>query len=426
MNTAAAPAISRGRAYYGLSILTLINLLNYLDRYIVASLFPSIEKDLHVDHATAGWLGSVFVIVYMLFAPLAGVLGDRYARRLVLAAGVFLWSVATSGGGFATTFATLLIARAIVGIGEAGYGTVAPGLIADLFKRNERSRMLAYFYVAIPVGSAMGYALGGWFVQHHSWRHAFWIAGLPGILVALMAFVIPEPKRGATDEGPPPEKVRFAVGMHRLGRNATYWTAVAGLTLMTFSIGGLANWMPSFLQLERGIPPADAGFIFGAITASAGLVGTLVGGWLGDVADRRSTTGGMAVSGWGLLAAVPFMAICALAQSSLVIFAAIAAAQFLIFLNNGPLNAAIVSAVPADIRSFAVGISVLAYHALGDAISPPIIGAIADASSLSMAILLNAIPIAVGGLLLVVGARLLHRPPATVSEAGIQQTAAGT
>jgi MFS transporter, Spinster family, sphingosine-1-phosphate transporter len=195
---------------------------------------------------------------------------------------------------------------------------------------------------------------------------------------------------------------------------------------MTFSIGGLANWMPSFLQLERGIPPADAGFTFGAITASAGLIGTLVGGWLGDVADRRSSTGGMAVSGWGLLAAVPFMAVCALAQSHLVIYAAIAAAQFLIFLNNGPLNAAIVSAVPADIRSFAVGISVLAYHALGDAISPPIIGAIADASSLSMAILLNAIPIAIGGLLLVVGARLLHHPPTPVSEGGIPGTAAGT
>jgi len=419
MTVTADGTVSRAQARYGLAILTIINLLNYLDRYIVAALFPSIERDLHVDHAQAGLLGSVFIVVYMIFAPVAGVLGDRYARRLVLAAGVFLWSLATTGGGFAPTFVALLAARAIVGIGEAGYGTVAPGLIADLFKRTERSRMLAYFYVAIPVGSACGYTLGGWFVQHHTWRHAFWIAGLPGLAVALLALVVPEPPRGATDEGPAPEKVPFTVGLRRLGRNSVYWTAVAGLTLMTFSIGGLANWMPSFLELERGMKPADAGLYFGAITAAAGLTGTLVGGWLGDVFDRRSTTGGMNLSGWGLLLAVPFMAIVARVPNQLVIFAAIAAAQFLIFLNNGPLNAAIVSAVPADVRSFAVGLSVLAYHALGDAISPPIIGWIADRSSLGTAILLNALPVALGGLILVVGARLLHQPatPAAVAPA---------
>jgi MFS transporter, Spinster family, sphingosine-1-phosphate transporter len=422
MNTSAAPGISRGRAYYGLSILTLINLLNYLDRYLVPPLYPAIQKEFRVDYATVGWLGSVFVIVYMVFAPVAGIVGDRYPRRLVLAAGVMIWSLATFGGGFAMTFFHLLLARAIVGVGEAGYGTVAPGLIADLFRRTERSRMLAYFYVAIPVGSALGFWLGGRFVEHYSWHHAFWIAGLPGVLIALMAFAVPEPKRGATDEGPPPEKVPFAVGMQRLRKNGTYWTAVAGLTLMTFSIGGLANWMPSFLQVERGIGPERAGYIFGAITASAGLVGTLVGGWLGDIADRRSTTGGMSVSGWGLLGAVPFMAICALAQSHLVIFGAIAVAQFLIFLNNGPLNAAIVSAVPADIRSFAVGISVFAYHALGDAISPPVIGEIATRSSLATAILLNAVPVALGGLILVVGARLLHQPAARAAVAPASDT----
>jgi MFS transporter, Spinster family, sphingosine-1-phosphate transporter len=403
-------AVTVGQARYGLTILTLINLLNYLDRYIAAGMMPRIMEAFHVDKAAAGWLGSVFIIVYMVFAPLAGVLGDRFPRRLVLAGGVFLWSLATVGGGFAATFGALLVARAIVGIGEAGYGTVAPGLIADLFPRNERSRMLAYFYVAIPVGSAMGFALGGWLGHAYSWQHAFWVAGIPGLLVAVFALRVPDPPRGATDEGPPAVKVPFFEGLGRLRRNAMYWTAVAGLTLMTFSIGGLANWMPSFLELERGVSPETAGLAFGAITAGAGIVGTLVGGWLGDVADRRSTTGGMSLSGWGLLLAVPMMVVVALSRSPAIIFTAVAAAQFFIFLNNGPLNAAIVSAVPADVRSFAVGLSVLAYHALGDAISPPIIGMIADRSSLGMAILLNAIPVGVGGVLLVVGARLLGHP----------------
>jgi len=403
-------AVTRRQARYGLTILTLINLLNYLDRYIAAGMMPRIMEAFHVDKAAAGWLGSVFIIVYMVFAPLAGVLGDRFPRRLVLAGGVFLWSLATVGGGFAGTFASLLLARSIVGIGEAGYGTVAPGLIADLFPRNERSRMLGYFYVAIPVGSAMGFALGGWLGHAYSWQHAFWVAGVPGLLVAFFALRVPDPPRGATDEGPPPVKLPFKEGLVRLRKNAMYWTAVAGLTLMTFSIGGLANWMPSFLELERGVKPEIAGLYFGGITAVAGIVGTLVGGWLGDVADRRSTTGGMSLSGWGLLLAVPLMAVVALAHSPAVIFAAVAGAQFFIFLNNGPLNAAIVSAVPADVRSFAVGLSVLAYHALGDAISPPIIGMIADRSSLGTAILLNGIPVALGGIVLVIGARLLGHP----------------
>jgi MFS transporter, Spinster family, sphingosine-1-phosphate transporter len=405
--SAEASAVTRGQARYGLAILTIINLLNYLDRYIAAGMMPRIIEAFHIDKASAGWLGSVFIIVYMLFAPAAGVLGDRFPRRLVLAGGVFLWSLATVGAGFAGTFAALLLARAVVGIGEAGYGTVAPGLIADLFKRQERSRMLAYFYVAIPVGSAMGFALGGWLGHRYGWHHAFWVGGIPGLLVAAFALRVPEPPRGATDEGPPPPKVPFKVALLRLRKNGTYWTAVAGLTLMTFSIGGLANWMPAFLELERGVNPEVAGLYFGAITAGAGIVGTLVGGWLGDVADRRSTTGGMSLSGWGLLLAVPFMALVALAHSPAIIFGAVAFAQFFVFLNNGPLNAAIVSAVPGDVRSFAVGLSVLAYHALGDAISPPAIGWVADHSSLGTAILLNAIPVGLGGVLLVIGARLL-------------------
>ncbi len=200
-------AVSRRQARYGLTILTVINLLNYLDRYIAAGMMPRIMEAFHIDKAAAGLLGSVFIIVYMLFAPVAGVLGDKFPRRLVLAAGVFLWSLATVGAGFASTFGLLLVARSIVGIGEAGYGTVAPGLIADLFHRAQRSRMLAYFYVAIPVGSAMGFALGGWLGNRYSWQHAFWVGGIPGLLVAALALRVPEPARGATDEGPPALKL---------------------------------------------------------------------------------------------------------------------------------------------------------------------------------------------------------------------------
>ena len=155
-------------AGYALGVLTFINLLNYLDRYIVAGVLPRIEESLHIEHAQAGLLQSVFIVVYMLVAPVGGYVGDRYPRRWVLAASILIWSFATLGAGLVSTFAALLVTRAIVGVGEAGYGTVSPGLIADFFPITERTRALSVFYVAIPVGSALGYVLGGWI--GNTWR----------------------------------------------------------------------------------------------------------------------------------------------------------------------------------------------------------------------------------------------------------------
>jgi len=407
-------------ARYALGVLTFINLLNYLDRYIVSGVIPRIEETFGIDHAQAGALQTVFIVVYMLVAPLGGYLGDRYPRRWVLAVSIFIWSLATFGAGLATTYAVLLFSRAIVGVGEAGYGTVSPGLIADYFPFSERTRALSVFYVAIPVGAALGYVVGGWIGNTWTWHWAFFVGGVPGMLAAALALRMREPPRGATEEGgaaaAEKEKVPFGVGLKNLRHNAFYWVSVAGLTLMTFSIGGLAIFMPTFLETERGVPGAQAAIIFGAVTAVSGILGTLVGGVLGDRAEKKSVTGGLWLSGVGMLLAAPFMVWCAHTQSVPLIYVASFLAMFLVFLNNGPLNAAIVSSVPPLFRSFAVGLSVLIYHLLGDAISPPIIGWLGDKLSLAAAITLNAIPVALGGLVLVIGARLLHRPvtvPAT-------------
>ena len=401
-------------AGFALGVLTFINVINYLDRYLVAGILPRIEDSLHIDHAQGGLLQSIFIVVYMLVAPLGGYVGDRYPRRWVLSLSILIWSFATFGSGLAGTFAVLLFARALVGVGEAGYGTVSPGLIADFFPLSQRTRALSVFYVAIPVGSALGFALGGWIGNTWSWHHAFFVGAIPGILAAILALRMREPARGATEEGGASSqtKMPFLEGLRGLRSNSFYWVSVAGLTLMTFSIGGLAVFMPTFLEKERGVPGAQAAIVFGALLCVSGLVGTLVGGVLGDRAERKSSTGGLWLSGWGMLLAAPFMVWAAYSGSVPIIYAASFCAMFLVFLNNGPLNAAIVSAVPPLFRSFAVGLSVLAYHALGDAISPPIIGWLGDRLSLGHAIALNAIPVFLGGLLLVVGARLLHGPPA--------------
>lgn len=407
------------RATYGLSILTAVNLLNYLDRFLVAGILPLVLREFGTSKAQGGLLTTVFVLVYMLAAPVAGVLGDRAPRRFVVAASVFLWSLATLTSGLASTFGLLLLARAVVGVGEAGYGSVAPSLISDLYPARMRTRVLAYFYTAIPVGSALGFALGGWLGEAFSWRTAFIVGGAPGLLVALLTLAMPEPARGAMEEGPPAPQVRFREGLRALGTNRVFWFNTAGYTLMTFAVGGLGHWMPTFLHAERGMSLQTAGFAFGAVTASAGLLGTLVGGWLGDAAERRARYASMWVSGAGLLLAAPFMLAAVHVQAPAAIFGLIFVAQTFLFLNSGPINAAIVTCVPPGFRAFAMGLSVLVTHALGDAISPPLIGAVADTSSLGRAIELNALPVLLGGVVLLAGAWAVaaRRSPAPVPAA---------
>jgi len=398
------------RARFGLTVLSLINFFNYLDRYIVAGVVPLVEAELRIDHEQAGLLASMFMIVYMLASPIGGYLGDRVQRRFLVAGGVFIWSLATIGSGLATTFAILLFARALIGIGEAGYGTVAPAIISDLFPRSMRTRMLAFFYVALPLGAAAGFGVGGWVGEHYSWHSAFFVGGIPGLALALLALFLPEPKRGATEEVSGPDKIPFGIGIRQLRRNAIFWIVTGGLTLMTFSIGGLANWMPAFLNLERGVPLGTAGVVFGGITAIAGTLGTFAGGVLGDWAERRSATGGIWLSGLGLALAAPFVFLAATVSDAWMIYALSFVAQFLIFLNTGPLNAAILNCVAPAFRAFAMGINVLLFHLLGDALSPTVIGAIAKRFSIAAAIEVNSLPVLAGGLLLLLGPRLIARP----------------
>ncbi|MFP2931006.1 spinster family MFS transporter [Pyxidicoccus sp. 3LG] len=404
----AVPSTPATNAGFALTILTLINLVNYLDRYIVAVALPDIQKEFGINDTQSGLLGTMFMVVFMLASPLGGYLGDRYPRKLLVAGGVLLWSLATGASGLATTFIALLVARSVIGIGEAGYGAVAPSIISDLYPREMRTRILAFFYTAIPVGVAAGYGLGGWLTQTYSWHVAFYVGGVPGLLLGAMAFFMPEPQRGAMDGPDAQTKMPFMAGLKGLGRNSAFWAVTAGYTLMTFSIGGLGFWMPTYLVRERGLAQAETGTTFGAITLVAGLVGTVVGGWLGDKLDRKREGGGLWMSGVGLLIAAPAMYLAVNLKAMGPTYAAIAVAQFLIFLNSGPINAAIVNCVPPAFRAFAMGLNVLFIHMLGDAISPTLIGSIADAASLHTAIEVNALPVLLGGLALMVGAKLFR------------------
>lgn len=397
-------------------VLTAINFVNYLDRQVVFAVLEPMRLELGASDSQAGLLATVFLVAYMIASPIVGSLGDRVPRKHITAASLVVWSLATVASGLAPDYATLFATRVVVGVGEAGFAAVAPTVIADLFRPGERGRRLAYFYLATPMGSALGYLVGGAVGDAYGWRAAFFVAGGPGLVLAVVALLLPEPTRGAMDDeaddattGSPQPSMREA--LRRLLASPAWRIDTAATTLMTFALGGLAAWMPTYLQRAHGLSLGQAATGFGAVTVVAGLIGTLLGGWLGDRAQARSAGGYFWVSGVGLLLGAPFALAMALMPTAGTAFAVAFVAELLLFLNTGPLNAALLASVPASMRARAMAVNVFCIHALGDAISPPLMGLVSERWHLGIAVGAMAVPIALGGALLLYGARRLGREP---------------
>jgi MFS family permease len=334
------------------------------------------------------------MLCYMVSAPLFGWLGDRMRRVRLAAAGLAAWSLATAGAGLAPGYRTLLAARTLVGVGEASFGTVSPGLLADYFPRERRGRVLAYFYLAIPVGSALGYLLGGNIGQRLGWHAAFLLVGLPGLILALPVMALREPRRGAGDAAAETENETSGTGYAALFANRSFVTNTLAMAAMTFALGGLAQWVPSFLNRAHGLGVARGNTLFGALTVVAGITGTLAGGWLGDRLQSRSVKGYLHVSAWGLLVGTPIAAAAILTASRPLCLAAMFCAEFFLFLNTGPLNTVIVNVTRPGVRAMAFAVNIFFIHALGDAVSPTLLGWLSDRWGLRAALLVTPAAIA--------------------------------
>ncbi len=409
----AAPA--RRAAYLALGLLTAINLLNYLDRYVVAPLTTDLRREMGLTDTQIGWLLPVFILMYMVAAPLFGAWGDRGSRTRPIALGIGIWSLATIASGFAHGYGHLLAARAIVGIGEAALVAIAPALLADLFPPAGRARVYALFNMAIPVGAALGYVVGGQVGQHFGWRAAFFVAGIPGIALAVAALWLPDPPRGIQDGGgvrAPHPKGSLAVYADLL-RRGRYMLLVLGYAAYTFGLGGLAAWMPAFLERVRGVPKASAATNFGLIVVATGIIGTVVGGWLADYLLKYSRQSYLWLSGVTTLLAAPFAFVALTTASSSVYLPAIIAAELLMFMSTGPLNAAIVNAVSPLERASAAALMMFVIHLLGDVPSPVLIGYLSDhwgstpgsPAALAHAVLVVPIAVAIGGVIWILCAR---------------------
>ena len=403
-----------------LALLTALNFFNYIDRYVLPSVQPLVQKELHRSDADMGWLTSVFFAFYMWVAPFMGVLADRYPRKVLIATGAVLWSGATLLTAVTTDYTSLVIRHTLVGIGEASFVTIAPAFIADLYPEHRRGRMLSIFYLAIPMGTAMGYVLGGHLGPLYGWRRPFMVAAIPGFLLAAALLLIPEPTRGSADVlAATPERSELIriFGIPLLPRNFAYWTATLGTAMMTFALGGLSVWMPTFLSRVRGMTLSDANILFGEAVLVAGFIATILGGWLGDRLLRKRKSAYYLVSAVGMALALPFMVV-ALYHQGRLMFPAIFLALFFLLLNTGPLNAAIVNSVGAPIRATAIAVNVFVIHILGDVPSPPLIGYISDKTgSLPQGFIVAVIAVALSAAILFFGSRYAPQVPQHILDA---------
>jgi MFS family permease len=384
--------------YYTLAVLFTANLLNYLDRQVIYAVFPLIKSDLQISDTALGSLGSVFMICYMVSAPLFGWLGDRLKRVRIASCGLLAWSFATAAAGFSNGYGMLLAARTMVGIGEASFGTVSPGIIADYFSKVQRGRILSIFYLAIPVGSALGYLMGGILGHYAGWHAAFFVVSVPGILLSFPLWLLREPVRGERDSKAESQDGLNTAGYRQLTGNRSFIVNTIAMAAMTFALGGLAQWVPTFLYRMHNLDVATANIVFGIVTITAGIAGTLAGGWLGDYFQKKSGSGYLLISGWGFLIGAPITIYALTTQVTEMCFAAIFFAEFFLFLSTGPLNTIIVNVTSPAIRAMAFAVNIFFIHALGDAISPIIIGRISDLMGLRTALLITPFAILIAGL----------------------------
>lgn len=402
-----------------LIVLTALNLLNYVDRNVLFAVQPLIQDEFRLSNVQIGYLTSAFLGFYIVAAPFVGPLADRYSRKLIIALGALFWSGLTLLTAVTHNYTELLIRHTLVGIGEATFVTIAPTFVADLFSEEKRGRILGVFYLAIPVGSAAGYLLGGDLSAHHGWRFPFYVAAAPGFLLALAVLFLKEPERGQFDTLKVTPERGTILG---LARNPAFISSTLGMAAMTFSLGGIQVWMPKFLYSDRGYTLEAANFAFGIIVVVDGILAALVGGWLGDYLLPRMKSSYYFVSALSMLLGVPVMIVALFARGRMMI-PAIAVAAFFLLLNTSPLNAAVINSVDAHIRATALAVNIFVIHILGDVPSPTMMGWVADVRSLQAAFVLPIIGMGISSAILFYGMKFA--PDMGINRAGSRETRVG-
>lgn len=383
-----------------------LNLLNYIDRYILPGEVSLIKSEFHATDQQMGALTTALFVVYMLAAPLTGWLGDHFRRKPLIIAGAVLWSVATLTTVWVHDYWTLYIRHALVGVGEASFGIFAPAVLADFYPERERNRIFSIFYLAIPVGAALGYMAGGKMGSLWGWRAPFLICAIPGLIIAALYWVLGrEPERGASDHVKATADRSTVLGLFK---NPAFLTGTFGLAMLTFAMGGISSWIPEYLRRSAGMSVAHSSFVVGLVTVVDGIAGTAVGGWLAQRWLRTNHRALYLLSFWSVALTLPCGALLFFGPPAWVV-PMLFVTEFFLFLNTGPLNAAIANSVSAPVRATAISLNLFIIHAFGDTFSPQIIGAISDRTNLRFALGTTLIFLVISGGILRMGARFAPR-----------------
>ncbi|XP_013186867.1 protein spinster isoform X3 [Amyelois transitella] len=379
--------------YMTVGILCFVNLINYMDRFTLAGVLGDVKNEFAIGDDMAGLLQTVFVVAYMVFAPIFGYLGDRHSRRAIMAFGVALWSITTFLGSFIKHFAWFAVFRGLVGVGEASYSTIAPTIISDLFVGNVRTKMLALFYFAIPVGSGMGYIVGSLAgAAAGNWRWGLRVTPFLGsVAVALILWVMEDPERGQAEESQI-KPTSYGDDLRSLVRNRSFMMSTLAFTCVAFVTGALAWWGPQYIFLGLTLQPdvditiERLSLMFGVVTMVAGLLGVPLGAWLGTALVKRFPRAHPVICGAGLLVSAPALTLALLLCEGYFYLPFV-----LVFIGQLSLN--LNWAIVADMsmyvvipprRSTAEAFQILISHMFGDAGSPYLVGVISESLKRSL------------------------------------------
>jgi predicted MFS family arabinose efflux permease len=383
-----------------LALLTALNFVNFIDRAVIAAVLTPMKAELGLTNFEAGLLNTAFLIGYFATCPLFGARADKAARKQLITIGVIVWSAATVASGLATGFWTLLAARIVVGVGEASYAVLAPTIIDDLTPLERKGSALSIFYIAIPLGYALGYILGGQLGEHWGWRNAFFVVGGPGLVLALSVLFIVEPPRKLLDA-----KAKLMDGMRELAQIPLSRRAVLGYCAYTAAVAGFSYWAVDFML--RAFPGeltlASANRTFGLVLIASGTIGTVIGGRYANRAsasqkiapdepydslgNKLAVNSLLKVAAIAMAVAAPLSAIGFFLPGATAFFAVSFFVQIGLFATTAPVNAIVLRAVPPERRASAMAASIFSIHLFGDLWSAAAIGLLLDNLPLKIAML---------------------------------------
>ena len=386
-----------------LLIMAAMNFINYVDRQVVFPLFHVFAEEFDLTDFELGLLATSFMLVHSVALLPFGILADRFSRTRIVAYSAVVWSVATVLSGLAQSYHFLLGIRSAVGIGEAAYSPAATAIITDAFPEDQRARAQSYFALGMFLGGTVGIILGGLLGDWVGWRAAFFLVGLPGFILAMLAFHTPDPAMAA-----PRHDYQIVPSLHFLAGIPAYLFVVLGGTLVTFASGSLITWGTEFAMRYFDFTLRRAAVTLALVVLSGGGLGLLFGGWAADLAERRWPWGRALTVGISVTLAAPILLVALYAPNGAVLGVALFAASFFMTVYHGPVTAIIHDLTPTKMHGFAFAAYVTVAHLFGDMAAPAVIGAVSDRYELRTGMLLAVVAVLVSGPCFLLAARSIR------------------